>query len=1102
MKKKFASQLVRRSLAEGGFFNLRILTGLFTVLTGIYLALLSFGVFSAQAQQKQYIITRPTDPLVPAGFDCSRIHQLGINKQENLRAGAIMIACGEAQEGAPSFFRTFSQFIQELMAPLTYGTTDLDLITGTETYADITQSETFTAANPDNPDQIVVAYNDLRGRNFSPINISGASVSTDGGTTFTRLTKANGQSPFDNALGDPVILYNKPTQTWFTAWIDQGCGSQGIGGYKSTTPRDPNSWTHYCVHNGSSDDRESGYADNNPSSPHYGNMYISYNDFVVGEGALSVRVSTDNGLTWTNERQLTSGTPFVRNVQITGDLVTGDVYIAGMDEGGGGFPHNNTNVVFRSTDGGNTWTNTYTGPAFPGPGVTAVGYWPCMFADGGGYWRHQGWGQPAAFNHVVHLVYAQHGAGSDPADVYYIRSTDSGVTFGAPFKLNSDPFARPQWQPNISVSPAGTLLAVWYDARESASCALGNPAVPCYRMFSRKSTDNGLSWLPDLQFSDVVTPLPAEPSSGVESTYAGDYDYGSAVLTRHFTAWTDGRVIINAASQQDAFFDSEAVSPTPNPTVTPSPLPGPITLGASGRKVGGINTVDLTWSPFGPPINVYRNGVQLATIANLGTYTDSTGDRGSATYTYQVCEAGTSTCSNTVVVIFGNGGSTPTPSPSPSPTATATATATVSVTPTATVPPPTPTATATFAPTPTATATATATVTPTPTASPTPTCTWVNEPPMNNARGLLATAVVGPYLYAISGFDSVTGVSAANERFDGVTWTTMAHIPKPIVYARAAVVGNNIYVPGGNWPYGSWDAMQIYNTETDTWSYGANLPQPREGMATVAFNGLVYMIAGSNSTVEPTSDVFIYHPAQDRYTTGRSMPDVQGRDVAGVLFNGEIYVVGGQNSPGAHYVYNPTTNRWRTIASLPTSHGTCVGAGKGFVLNGAVWIVGCGSWIYDPDADAWRQGPSNLVSRARSSAELFNGRGFVVGGATAAWEGSATVESIDCPNPSPTPTPTATATPTATPTPVTLMLTASGRKVNKINTVDLSWSPSGSSPNVDIKRNGVLITTTPNDGAYTDSTGDRGPATYTYQVCEAGISNCSNIVSVSFGGGR
>ena len=47
----------------------------------------------------------------------------------------------------------------------------------------------------------------------------------------------------------------------------------------------------------------------------------------------------------------------------------GHIYIAGMNEGGGGFPHNNVNHFYRSTDGGNTWTHTYNGPSFAGPGV-------------------------------------------------------------------------------------------------------------------------------------------------------------------------------------------------------------------------------------------------------------------------------------------------------------------------------------------------------------------------------------------------------------------------------------------------------------------------------------------------------------------------------------------------------------------------------------------------------------------------------------------------------------------------------------------------------------------------------------------------------------
>src|SRR5207249_5804648 len=116
-----------------------------------------------------------------------------------------------------------------------------------------------------------------------------------------------------------------------------------------------------------------------------------------------------------------------------------------------------------------------------------------------------------------------------------------------------------QWEPNLSVSPTGTLLATWYDARESTNCTYGNPGVPCYRMWSRKSNDNGLTWLADDTLSDVVSPLPAQPDFNVQGTYAGDYDYGSAILTKHLTSWVDGRVIISGQSQQDAFTDRELV---------------------------------------------------------------------------------------------------------------------------------------------------------------------------------------------------------------------------------------------------------------------------------------------------------------------------------------------------------------------------------------------------------------------------------------------------------------------------------------------------------------------------------------------------------------
>src|SRR5206468_3747506 len=203
MKKKSASQSApaRRSLGEGGFFNLRVLIGLFVVLAGVFLALAGLGTFSAitassaQAQQKHKIINIKG---LPPGFDCATIHEKGIDKMEGLKWGLLMLNCGEGSGGTPSATNAFSRLVQKLLpsplAPLAYGAGDVNLVTGAETFPNTTQSETFTTANPDNPNQVVVAFNDSRGANFS--NFSGASLSTDGGGTFTRITNASGQSPF------------------------------------------------------------------------------------------------------------------------------------------------------------------------------------------------------------------------------------------------------------------------------------------------------------------------------------------------------------------------------------------------------------------------------------------------------------------------------------------------------------------------------------------------------------------------------------------------------------------------------------------------------------------------------------------------------------------------------------------------------------------------------------------------------------------------------------------------------------------------------------------------------------------------------------------
>lgn len=76
-----------------------------------------------------------------------------------------------------------------------------------------------------------------------------------------------------------------------------------------------------------------------------------------------------------------------------------------------------------------------------------------------------------------------------------------------------------------------------------------------------------------------------------------------------------------------------------------------------------------------------------------------------------------------------------------------------------------------------------------------------------------------------------------------------------------------------------------------------------------------------------------------------------------------------------------------------------------------------------------------------------------------------------------------------------ITLSAVGYKVKGQQKVDLSWGPI-TSASVVVYRNGVPITTTENDGAYTDSIGKAGNGTYTYQLSD-GVS-LSNEATVTF----
>ncbi|MEC8208680.1 MAG: chitinase N-terminal domain-containing protein, partial [Pseudomonadota bacterium] len=86
------------------------------------------------------------------------------------------------------------------------------------------------------------------------------------------------------------------------------------------------------------------------------------------------------------------------------------------------------------------------------------------------------------------------------------------------------------------------------------------------------------------------------------------------------------------------------------------PRPGgdEVSLSASGYKSKGTAYVDLSWSGAATStVDVYRNGTLVGSVANTNSYTDTITTKGGGSYTYQVCEAqSTTVCSNNSTVVF------------------------------------------------------------------------------------------------------------------------------------------------------------------------------------------------------------------------------------------------------------------------------------------------------------------------------------------------------------------------------------------------------------------------------------------------------------------
>jgi hypothetical protein len=215
------------------------------------------------------------------------------------------------------------------------GTFDKDISCDDETVSP--DNELAIAVHPTNPNLLLAGSNDYQITflgNTSNLQVpSGFFFSADGGGTWI-----DGELPLKGSLGggDPAPGFDvKHNQMVFVS-LSFVCGqlapvcsrgnimfASSPLGPAATAPRAQITWSDQVVANGSASDngaqqlfldKEWIAVDNHPSSPHYGNIYITYQQFRIEKGAFDESPvmfvkSEDGGVRWTLPVEISGRNP-------------------------------------------------------------------------------------------------------------------------------------------------------------------------------------------------------------------------------------------------------------------------------------------------------------------------------------------------------------------------------------------------------------------------------------------------------------------------------------------------------------------------------------------------------------------------------------------------------------------------------------------------------------------------------------------------------------------------------------------------------------------------------------------------------------------------
>lgn len=211
----------------------------------------------------------------------------------------------------------------------------------------------------------------------------------------------------------------------------------------------------------------------------------------------------------------------------------------------------------------------------------------------------------------------------------------------------------------------------------------------------------------------------------------------------------------------------------------------------------------------------------------------------------------------------------------------------------------------------------------------------------------------------------------------------------------SCVLGDTLYVAGGNQTGGASSDFVKYSISGNTWLTAPEMPGLKTGGDLVAAGGKIYYIGGGNLTYSgANSEQYVYTPQTGHWTSIANIPTPVTGNVAEAYQDSLIYCFGGgwDSYLQTVQVYRISNNTWTTATSLPSGKGRRSFAGG---LDGNKIFVACGySNNFRNDfvigtinqtnrlQITWANGPNLAINSSRPGGTAIGGRFYVVFGET------------------------------------------------------------------------------------------------------------------------